>query len=39
MKKLFSIKEKENSIHCIDFSSTGERFATAGRDAQIRVYD
>jgi WD40 repeat protein len=39
MKKLFSIEEKENSIHCIDFSPSGEHFATAGRDAHIRIYD
>jgi WD40 repeat protein len=39
MKKLFSIKEEENSILCCDFDPTGERFATAGKDRSIRVYD
>jgi len=39
MKKLFSIEEKENSLHCCDFSKTGEHFATAGKDAHIRIYD
>jgi WD40 repeat protein len=39
MKKLFVIQEKENSLHCCDFSKTGEHFATAGKDAHIRIYD
>lgn len=39
MKKMFSIEEKDNSILCCDFSKTGEHFATAGKDANIRIYD
>jgi WD40 repeat protein len=39
MKKLFVIEEKENSLHCCGFSKTGEHFATAGKDAHIRIYD
>jgi WD40 repeat protein len=39
MKKLFSIEEKENSLHCCDFSHSGQHFATAGRDAHVRIYD
>jgi WD40 repeat protein len=39
MKKLFSIEEKENSLHCCEFSHSGQHFATAGRDAHIRIYD
>jgi WD40 repeat protein len=36
---MFSIKEEENSLLCCDFDRTGERFATAGKDCHIRVYD
>jgi WD40 repeat protein len=39
MRKLFSIEEKDNSLHCCDFSKSGESFATAGRDCHIRIYD
>ena len=39
MKKLFSIEEKDNSLHCCDFSKSGEHFATAGKDCHIRIYD
>jgi hypothetical protein len=39
LRKLFSIEEKENSLHCCDFSISGGHFATAGRDCHIRVYD
>ena len=39
MKKLFTVDEKENSILCCDFSKTGEHFATAGKDSDIRIYD
>ncbi len=39
MRKLFSIEEKENSLHCCEFSHSGQHFATAGRDAHIRIYD
>lgn len=39
MKKLFSIEEPGNSLHCCDFSKSGEHFATAGRDCHIRIYD
>jgi WD40 repeat protein len=39
MKKLFTIAEPENSLHCCDFSKSGDHFATAGKDANIRIYD
>ena len=39
MKKMFSLEEKQNSILCCEFSKTGEHFATAGKDCNIRVYD
>lgn len=39
MKRLFHIEEKDNSLHCCEFAPAGLHFATAGRDAHIRVYD
>ena len=39
MKRMFSVEEKDNCILCCDFSKTGEHFATAGKDSNIRVYD
>ena len=31
--------EQNNEINCMDFNQEGDRFATAGRDHCIRVYD
>lgn len=39
LRRLFSIEERENSLHCCDFAPSGNRFATAGRDCHIRIYD
>jgi WD40 repeat protein len=39
MKKIFNLKEEDNSILCLDFNETGEQFATAGKDCNIRIYD
>lgn len=39
MKKIFTVKEEENSILCCDFLKNGDFFATAGKDSNIRVYD
>ena len=39
MKKLFMMREHDNTINTIDFNRTGTLFATAGKDCNIRVYD
>lgn len=39
MKKMFSIEEPQNQILCCDFRKTGDSFATAGKDCNIRIYD
>lgn len=39
LKKLFSMREHNNTINAIDFNRTGSLFATAGKDANIRIYD
>lgn len=39
MKKLFFMREENNTINALDFSRCGTFFATAGKDANIRVYD
>lgn len=38
-KELFTVKEENNSILCMDYDKTGERFATGGKDFNIRIYD
>jgi len=38
-KCLHTIKEKGNPIFCIDYSTDGSTFVTAGRDRILRVYD
>ena len=38
-KYLFTIQEENNSILCMDYDKTGEHFATAGRDFNVRIYD
>ena len=39
MKKIFTVTEEENSILCCDFIKSGDLFATAGKDCNIRIYD
>ena len=39
MKKLFFLREENNTINTIDFSTNGTEFATAGKDCNVRVYD
>ena len=39
LKVLFTVEEEGNSLHCCDFSPSGQHFATAGRDCHIRIYD
>lgn len=39
MKKVFTLREDNNSILCMDFAPKAVHFATAGKDANIRVYD
>lgn len=38
-KLLHTLIESGNHIYSVDFNKTGEKFATGGLDAQIRVYD
>ena len=38
-KLLYRIKEEENALLCCDFNNDGSRFATAGKDFHVRVYD
>lgn len=35
----WSMQEPDNQIYCLDFQSAGSLFASAGRDAHVRVYD
>jgi WD40 repeat protein len=39
MKRIFNLTEEDNSILCMDFNSTGQQFATGGKDCNIRIYD
>lgn len=39
LKPLFSVQEHNNSINSIDFSWTGQAFATGGKDCHVRIYD
>lgn len=39
LKKLFFLREEENTINTIDFNRSGGLFATAGKDCNIRIYD
>ena len=39
LKKLFFLREDNNTINTIDFSRNGTSFGTAGKDANIRIYD
>ena len=38
-KKLHTIREEGNQVFAIDYRSDGTRFATAGRDFKVRLYD
>ncbi|KAA0154920.1 hypothetical protein FNF27_03004 [Cafeteria roenbergensis] len=38
-RKLFDTHEKDNEVFCCDYSVDGQRFATAGLDKCVRVYD
>jgi WD40 repeat protein len=38
-KCLHTITEENNQVYALDYDLAGGRFATAGRDCQIRVYD
>lgn len=33
------ITEPGNEINCLDFSMSGEKFVTGGKDLDIRMYD
>lgn len=39
LKKLFALREENNTINAVDFNRTGSLFATGGKDFNIRVYD
>ena len=39
LKLLFSLQEYDNSLNSLDFSWTGNHFATAGKDFHVRIYD
>ena len=38
-KKLHTMKDKDNSILCMDYNYDGSRLATGGRDFFVRVWD
>eukprot|EP00002_Diphylleia_rotans_P009664 TRINITY_DN20033_c0_g1_i1.p1 TRINITY_DN20033_c0_g1~~TRINITY_DN20033_c0_g1_i1.p1 ORF type:complete len:351 (-),score=49.81 TRINITY_DN20033_c0_g1_i1:270-1322(-) len=38
-KCLDTVKEEGNQIFCLDYRVDGEKFATAGKDGIIRIYD
>mmetsp|Transcript_76906 Transcript_76906/g.94369 ORF Transcript_76906/g.94369 Transcript_76906/m.94369 type:complete len:380 (-) Transcript_76906:32-1171(-) len=38
-KSIHSIQEKNNHIFCLEYSPNGSRFATAGKDRKVRIYD
>ena len=33
------LSEVGNEINCLDFSMSGEKFVTAGKDLDVRMYD
>ena len=35
----FFFSENNNEINCLDLSLSGSRFATAGKDLNVRIYD
>lgn len=39
MKKVFNLREDDNTILALDYSPTGEMFATGGKDCHVRIYD
>jgi WD40 repeat protein len=38
-KVLYSFVEEDNALMCLDYSSEGNKFATAGNDKLVRLYD
>ena len=38
-KTFHAIKEADNQVFCLDYSSDGSRFASGGQDHAIRIYD
>jgi WD40 repeat protein len=38
-KCMSTTTEKGNQIFCVDYRSDGEKYATAGKDSKVRVYD
>ena len=38
-KMLKCIKDDTNELYCADYNADGSRFATAGKDGKIRIYD
>lgn len=38
-KKLHTITEEGNQVFAVDYRSDGTRFATAGKDFKVRIYD
>lgn len=39
MKIIFNVHEDDNSVHSLDFTRTGQQFATGGKDCHVRIYD
>lgn len=38
-KVLHVLEDKDNPIMCLDYSSDGSKFATAGNDKKVKLYD
>lgn len=38
-KILHTIQEPDNQVFCLDYKKDGTRFASAGQDYTVRVYD
>lgn len=38
-RKLHTVTEKDNQLLCVDYRYDGAKFATAGKDYKVRIYD
>mmetsp|Transcript_6903 Transcript_6903/g.8417 ORF Transcript_6903/g.8417 Transcript_6903/m.8417 type:complete len:389 (+) Transcript_6903:75-1241(+) len=38
-KRIFKIEEEGNQVYALDYSSDGDKFASAGKDTVVRVYE